>query len=35
MGVGFWMLHRLGMSMDRVAKRQFTLIFLNTGVDAL
>ena len=35
MGVGSWMLHRLGMSMDGVAKRQFTLMFLNTGVDAL
>ena len=34
-GVGSWMLHRLGMSMDGVAKRQFTLMFLNTGVDAL
>ena len=34
-GVGAWMLHRLGMSMDGVAKRQFTLMFLNTGVDAL
>ena len=35
MGVGAWMLHRLGMSMEGVAKRQFTLMFLNTGVDAL
>lgn len=35
MGVGAWMLHRLGMSMDGVALRQFTLMFLNTGVDAL
>ena len=34
-GVGSWMLHRLGMSMEGVAKRQFTLMFLNTGVDAL
>jgi uncharacterized membrane protein YbhN (UPF0104 family) len=34
-GVGAWMLHRLGMSMEGVAKRQFTLMFLNTGVDAL
>jgi uncharacterized membrane protein YbhN (UPF0104 family) len=35
MGVGAWMLHRLGMSMDRVAERQFVLMFLNTGVDAI
>jgi uncharacterized membrane protein YbhN (UPF0104 family) len=35
MGVGAWMLHRLGMSMDRVGERQFTLMFLNTAVDAL
>ncbi len=35
MGVGAWMLHRLGLSMDRVAERQFTLMFLNTTVDAL
>jgi uncharacterized protein (TIRG00374 family) len=35
MGVGAWMLHRLGMSMDRVAERQFVLMFLNTAVDAL
>jgi uncharacterized membrane protein YbhN (UPF0104 family) len=34
-GVGAWMLQRLGMSMEGVAKRQFTLMFLNTGVDAL
>jgi uncharacterized membrane protein YbhN (UPF0104 family) len=34
-GVGAWMLKRLGMSMDGVARRQFTLMFLNTGVDAL
>ena len=34
-GVGSWMLHRLGMSMEGVAKRQFTLMFLTTGVDAL
>lgn len=35
MGVGAVMLHRLGMSMDRVAERQFNLMFLNTGVDAI
>ena len=35
MGVGAWMLHRLGMPMDKMAERQFTLMFLNTGVDAL
>jgi uncharacterized membrane protein YbhN (UPF0104 family) len=35
MGVGAWMLHRLGMPMDRVGERQFTLMFLNTAVDAL
>ncbi len=35
MGVGAWMLHRLGMSMDRVAERQFTLMFLNSTVDGL
>ncbi len=35
MGVGAWMLHRLGMSMERVGERQFTLMFLNTTVDAL
>src|SRR2546421_362090 len=35
MGVGAWMLHRLGMPMDRVGERQFTLMFLNSGVDGL
>jgi uncharacterized membrane protein YbhN (UPF0104 family) len=35
MGVGAWMLHRLGIPMDRMAERQFTLMFLNTAVDAL
>lgn len=35
MGVGAWMLHRLGVSSEGVAERQFTLMFLNTGVDAL
>ena len=35
MGVGAWILHRLGVPMDRVGERQFTLMFLNTAVDAL
>src|SRR5271154_1549683 len=35
MGVGAWMLHRLGLPMDRVGERQFTLMFLNSGVDGL
>ena len=35
MGVGAWMLHRLGMPMTSVGERQFTLMFLNTAVDAL
>jgi uncharacterized membrane protein YbhN (UPF0104 family) len=35
MGVGAWMLHRLGMKLDQVAERQFVLMFLNTAVDAL
>ena len=34
-GVGSWMLHRLGQSMKGVAERQFTLMFLNTGIDGL
>ncbi|HWG09514.1 MAG TPA: YbhN family protein [Solirubrobacteraceae bacterium] len=34
-GVGSWMLHRLGIPMDRVGERQFTLMFLNSGVDGL
>ena len=34
-GVGAWMLHRLGMPMDRVGERQFTLMFLNSTVDGL
>src|SRR5256714_12686261 len=29
------MLHRLGMPMDRVGERQFTLMFLNSAVDGL
>jgi uncharacterized membrane protein YbhN (UPF0104 family) len=35
MGVGAWMLHRLGMPMDKVGERQFTLMFLNSAVDGL
>jgi uncharacterized membrane protein YbhN (UPF0104 family) len=35
MGVGAWMLHRLGIPMDRVGERQFTLMFLNSTVDGL
>jgi uncharacterized membrane protein YbhN (UPF0104 family) len=35
MGIGAWMLYRLGVPTDRVAERQFVLMFLNTGVDAL
>jgi len=35
MGVGAWMLHRLGMPLDRVGERQFTLMFLNSTVDGL
>jgi uncharacterized membrane protein YbhN (UPF0104 family) len=34
-GVGAWILHRLGMPLDQVAERQITLSFLNTAVDAL
>jgi uncharacterized membrane protein YbhN (UPF0104 family) len=34
-GVGAWMLQRLGMPMSKVGERQFTLMFLNTGVDAV
>jgi len=34
-GVGGWLLHRLGMPMKRVAERQFSLSFLNTATDAL
>jgi uncharacterized membrane protein YbhN (UPF0104 family) len=35
MGVGALMLHKLGMPMDRVGERQFTLMFLNSAVDGL
>jgi uncharacterized membrane protein YbhN (UPF0104 family) len=35
LGVGTWLLHRLGMPLKQIAERQFSLSFLNTGVDAL
>jgi len=35
MGIGAWMLQRLGMPMGRVGERQFTLMFLNTAIDGL
>jgi uncharacterized membrane protein YbhN (UPF0104 family) len=35
MGIGAWMLYRLGVPTERVAERQFVLMFLNTGIDAL
>jgi uncharacterized membrane protein YbhN (UPF0104 family) len=35
MGVGAWMLHRLGMPTKQVADRQFLLMFLNTAIDGL
>ena len=34
-GVGAWLLHRLGMSTKEIAERQFNLSFLNTAVDGL
>lgn len=34
-GVGAWILHRLGMPLKLIAERQFSLSFLNTAVDAL
>jgi uncharacterized membrane protein YbhN (UPF0104 family) len=34
-GVGAWILHRLGMPMERVGERQFTLMFLNSTIDGL
>jgi uncharacterized membrane protein YbhN (UPF0104 family) len=34
-GVGAWILHRLGMPNKLIAERQFNLQFLNTGIDAL
>ena len=35
LGVGAWMLHRLGMPIRQITERQFSLSFLNTAVDAL
>ncbi len=35
LGVGAWILHRLGMPIKLVAEREFNLSFLNTAVDAL
>ena len=35
MGVGALILHRLGMPMEKVGERQFTLMFLNSAVDGL
>jgi uncharacterized membrane protein YbhN (UPF0104 family) len=35
LGVGAWILHRLGLPLKRIAERQFALSFLNTAVDAL
>jgi uncharacterized membrane protein YbhN (UPF0104 family) len=35
LGVGAWILHRLGMPSELVAEREFNLSFLNTAVDAL
>jgi uncharacterized membrane protein YbhN (UPF0104 family) len=35
MGVGGWILHRLGMPTKRIAEREFSLSFLNTAIDAL
>ena len=35
LGVGAWILHRLGMSSGLIAEREFNLSFLNTAVDAL
>jgi uncharacterized membrane protein YbhN (UPF0104 family) len=34
-GVGGWILHRLGMPTKRIAEREFNLSFLNTSIDAL
>ncbi|MHB8233201.1 MAG: lysylphosphatidylglycerol synthase domain-containing protein [Solirubrobacteraceae bacterium] len=33
-GVGGWILHRLGMPTQQIAERQFNLSFLNTATDA-
>ena len=35
LGVGAWMLHRLGMPGEQIAERQFLLMFLNSAVDGL
>jgi uncharacterized membrane protein YbhN (UPF0104 family) len=35
LGVGAWLLHRLGMPTKLIAEREFNLSFLNTAVDAL
>lgn len=35
LGVGAWILHRLGMSAGLIAEREFNLSFLNTAVDGL
>src|ERR1700722_17742634 len=35
LGVGAWILHRLGMSARVIAEREFNLSFLNTAVDAV
>jgi uncharacterized membrane protein YbhN (UPF0104 family) len=35
LGVGAWILHRLGMPSKLIAEREFNLSFLNTAVDAL
>jgi uncharacterized membrane protein YbhN (UPF0104 family) len=34
-GAGAVLLHRFGIPLERVAKREFNLSFLNTGIDAL
>jgi uncharacterized protein (TIRG00374 family) len=34
-GVGGWLLHRLGMPAEQIAERQFLLVFLNSAVDGL
>jgi uncharacterized membrane protein YbhN (UPF0104 family) len=35
LGVGAWILHRLGMPTQLIAEREFNLSFLNTAVDGL
>jgi uncharacterized membrane protein YbhN (UPF0104 family) len=34
-GAGTWLLHKLGLPFKRIAERQLSLSFLNTGIDAL